>query len=302
MITLITGENAFEVYQAVHALMDEFVGEVMQVDGSELELRGLPDLLMGTSLFSTKRLIIIRDLSASKTLWANFVEWLPRVSDDVHLVLVEPKPDKRTLTYKELKKDAKVVDYPAWGEQDNAKAERWVEDEALRQGISMDKKSIQLIVRRVGTDQWQLFHALEKLAVLEEINVTVIEQVIDAQPSENVFTLFEMALRGEGTKVIEIVRTLQLSEEPYRLFALLSGQAFQLAVIFSASPADSITKDFGISPFVVSKLANVARHQTKASIRKIIMAFAKADDDMKVSKADPWLLIEKALLTVASLT
>jgi DNA polymerase III delta subunit len=295
MITLLTGENSLNDLRA------SFDGEIVEVDGSELELRSLPDLLMGVSLFSTKRMVVIRNLSDNKFLWTGFVDWIPRLSDDVQLVLVEPKPDKRMLTYKELKKIGDVREYPVWTERDTSKAEQWVSEEATRQGIALDKKNTQLLVRRVGVEQWQLFHALEKLFFVDEITAEVIEDVIDAQPNENVFNLFETALSGNTTKLIDMLQTLELSQDPYALFGLLSGQAFQLAAVAVASPEDSVAKDFGVHPYVVSRLSSIAKKRGRAGARKIIAAFARADDDLKVSKADPWLLIETALLTVASL-
>jgi DNA polymerase III delta subunit len=301
MITLLTGENSFELQSALNDLRASFDGEIVEVDGSELELRSLPDLLMGVSLFSTKRMVVIRNLSDNKFLWTGFVDWIPRLSDDVQLVLVEPKPDKRMLTYKELKKIGDVREYPVWTERDTSKAEQWVSEEATRQGIALDKKNTQLLVRRVGVEQWQLFHALEKLFFVDEITTEVIEDVIDAQPNENVFNLFETALSGNTTKLIDMLQTLELSQDPYALFGLLSGQAFQLAAVAVASPEDSVAKDFGVHPYVVSRLSSIAKKRGRAGARKIIAAFARADDDLKVSKADPWLLIETALLTVASL-
>lgn len=44
---------------------------------------------MGVSLFATKRLIVIRGLSENKVIWPVFGDWLPKVSDDIHLVLIE---------------------------------------------------------------------------------------------------------------------------------------------------------------------------------------------------------------------
>jgi len=301
MIRLMTGDNTFEVEQAVRALVVAFSGVAERVDGSTLELKQLPDLLMGVTLFADKRLVIIKNLSENKDVWANFGDWLPRVSDDIDVVLVEAKPDKRTATYKELKKQATMTEFVQWTDRDTAKAEKWVLDEAKRQGISLDTKCAQVLVRRVGPDQWQLFHALEKLALVDGVTVDVIEALIDANPAENVFNLFDAALRGDGAKVTAMVRSLEVSEDPYRLFALLSGQSFQLAAVVTSGQTDDVAKDFGIHPYGVSKLESSARRLGRGGIRKIIRAFAEADDDMKLSRADPWLLIERALMKVASL-
>lgn len=301
MISLLSGDNTFEAERAVQALVSQFSGVAERVDGSTLELRQLPDLLMGVTLFADKRLVIIKNLSENKDVWANFGDWLPRISDDIDVVLVEVKPDKRTVTYKDLKKQATVTEFAQWTDRDVAKAEKWVLDEAKRQRVSLDTKCAQVLVRRVGSDQWQLFYALEKLALVDRVTVEVIEALIDANPAENVFNLFDAALRGDGAKVTAMVRGLEVSEDPYRLFALLSGQAFQLAAVVTSGQSDDVAKDFGIHPYGVSKLESSARQLGRGGAKKIIRAFAEADDDMKLSRADPWLLIERALMKVASL-
>ncbi len=302
MITILTGDNSFEVERALEALVTAFDGAAEKIDGSSLELKQLPDLLMGGTLFATKRLVIIRNLAENKTLWADFSDWLGRVNDDVQLVLVEAKLDKRTKTYKDLKKAADLQEYMAWSDRDTAKAEQWVNAEAQAQGLALDRKSTQLLVARVGVSQWTLYHALQKLSVLEEVSPQVIEDVIELSPTENVFNLFEAALRGNSVKVQQMVTTLALHEDPYRLFGLLSGQAFQLAALSVAGDDATVAKDVGAHPFALSKLAPYAKKYGHSGIKKVIAAFAEADSGMKNSVGEPWLLIERALLKVAQLS
>ena len=130
MITLLVGENSFEVQQALRAIVHTFDGVVEKIDGSELDLKQLPDLLMGGTLFADKRLVVIKQLSDNKAIWPVLGDWLPRISDDIHLVLVDSKLDKRTKSYKDLQKVAVMTEYPAWSDRDISKAEQWVAGEA----------------------------------------------------------------------------------------------------------------------------------------------------------------------------
>jgi len=104
MITLLSGDNTFEIEQELVAIVRDFDGIAERIDGAELELRQLPDLMMGGTLFADKRLIVIKNLSENKAVWPYFGDWIARISDDISIVLVESRPDKRTTTYKELKK------------------------------------------------------------------------------------------------------------------------------------------------------------------------------------------------------
>jgi len=301
MITLLIGENSFEIERALGVLTKDFAGEVEKIDGSELQLNQLPDILMGVSLFTTARTVVIRDLSSNKSIWTVFGDWIPKISDDIHLVLIEPKPDKRMTTYKLLKESANVREFLAWTDRDTAVAEKWVIAESKNLGFDLDKQSAQALVRRVGVDQWQLFHALEKLSSVDSVSVDVIKNIIDANPTENVFNLFETALHGDVDELQSALRILEQTQDVYQLFALLSSQVFQLAAVANADKTDNVARDFAIHPFVVSKLTPIAKNLGKSGVAKIVTIFASADDDMKISRAEPWLLVERALIKVANI-
>ena len=301
MITLLTGENSFELARALDGIVASFDGVAEKFDGGDLELSRLPDLLLGGTLFANKRLVIIKGLSDNKSLWEVLPDWLERASDDVHLVLVEPKPDKRTKTFKELKKFADVKEFNQWSDRDSGLAERWVGEEAKRQGLALDTKSVQLLVARVGLDQWQLFHALEKLAVLGDITPEIIERTVEANPTENVFNLLDAALRGDTIKVHEMIGTLERTQDPYMTFGLLSSQVFQLAALAATDkPTAAVASDIGGHPYALGKLAPHANRLGRGNVKKIVQVFADTDTKMKSSATDPWLLIEESLIKTAS--
>jgi DNA polymerase III delta subunit len=171
-------------------------------------------------------------------------------------VLLDTKPDKRTKTYKVLQKNAEVHESKLWTERDAFQAEKWVDGEAARLGKELDKKNIHFLVEWVGIDQWLLSQALEKLVLLDEVTPEVIRAVVEPNEAENAFQLFEAALKGDGKKIVNILRVLQKTEDPFRLFGLLSGQAFQLVVLSVASVPDAVVaSDLGVHPFAVSKLS-----------------------------------------------
>jgi DNA polymerase III delta subunit len=302
VITLLTGENSFENEHVLRDIVSSFDGAVERVDGTELDIKQLPDLLMGISLFANRRLVVIKNLSENKPLWSQFGDWIGRISPDIHLVLVESKPDKRTITYKNLQKEAQIHESKLWTDRDTVAAEQWLMAEAKRLGFELDKKCAQFLVRRVGVDQWLLSQALEKLSVVEGVSPEIIEEIIEPNPTENVFMLFESALKGDAAKVKWMLGTLETTEDAYRLLGLLSGQAVQLAVLtLSDTPSAEVAKDMGVHPYALSKLAPASQKLGRSGAKKIVAAFAEADEAAKSSAADPWLLVERALIKVACL-
>lgn len=296
MITALVGDNTFERHAALVKMIAGFSGTPERIDGASLTINDLPDLLMGGTLFDPERLVIITDLSQNTIVWPLLGDWLDRVSDTTHLVLNDGKPDKRTAAYKALKSAGVVKEFTSWTDRDQGAAETWLMSYAKDHGLTLDKKSAHHIVGRVGLDQWQLASAVEKLSLLDEVTTDSINEHIDPNPSENVFQVFELALEGKLPQLQAVLRTLELTEEPYKLFALLSSQAFQLLAVALDNGLRQPTKDFGIHPFVASKLARHAKRIGPQGARWVVRAFADADADMKRSRGEPWLLIERALV------
>lgn len=299
MITWLVGENSFEVREALRGIEASFNGTAERVDGSGLTLAHLPDLLMGVSLFSPDRLVVISDITTNSAVWEKLPEWLPRANDDIHLVFIDTKPDKRTTSYKALKAAADLQEFPAWTDRDTQKAEQWVSARAAAQNIAIDRRTVQYLVERVGLDPWQLSHALTTLSLLDEATPKAVDEVIPPNLRENIFQLFETALEGKSQQVAEMIKTLSLQEDAYALFALLNSQALTLAAVTYADESANPAKDFAIHPFVASKLTRHGKKLGKAKVGHILEAFAKTDADMKRSKAEPWLLVERLLLEVA---
>jgi DNA polymerase III delta subunit len=300
MITLLTGDNSYELREALQAIVADFDGQPERIDGPTLELRQLPDLLMGGTLFADKRLVIISDMSANSSLWQKLPSWLPRLSDDVHLVLVEEKLDKRTTAYKSLKETAQFHEFPAWTDRDQSKAQQWLQKRAATQGVSLDRSIIQHVVSRVGTDQWLLASAFDTVALLDTITPETINNTVLANETENIFEVFDTALAGNRAVLQDILRTLEMQEDPYATFALLSSQAFSLAAVTYADSTQNPSKDFAIHPFVASKLERHANRLGKKGVDHLLKQFAQTDADMKLSKAEPWILIERLLFDLGS--
>lgn len=300
MLRVLGGDNSFEIERALTDLINKAGTQPERFDGSELTLKDLPDLLMGQSLFSTKRLIVIRGLSENSEVWNKLPDYLSRLSDDIELVLVEPKLDKRTTTYKAIKKDTDVQEYNAWSESDHSAAESWLIQESKQYNLALDKKLAQLIIRRVGVDQWQLAAAVEKLSLADEINESVVRDLIDANPTENIFVLLETAINGDGRAVHQMMGTLALTEDPYKLLGLLSSQAFQLAAIGLATANDNPVTDLKLRlpPFIVQRLKSQAHSLGRAGLTNLIHVLAEADADIKSSSVNPWTRIEMALLKI----
>lgn len=294
MIILLTGDNSYEVDQELGRIVSDFEGEVERIDADTLEPRNLTDIFGGLSLFAANRLVVLKRVSENTAVWEALATWADKDSDTT-VVLVEPKVDKRTKTYKALASQADVRAYMAFGDRDTSKVEKWLAGEAARRNIRIDDAAVREIIRRRGVEQYQLINTLEQLAVLGDVTRDVVDIHIEATPQENVFELLNASLGGDASKVRSMIQTLRLTNDPYMTVGLLASQVFALSGLVLGGNSQSIASDLGVSPYVLRNLSGAADSIDKAKLKKLISALADADIGLKSSTVDPWLQIEIAL-------
>lgn len=300
VIIALTGENDYELTKKVAQFKDGFDGAVERYEGAGLSSEQLADIFAGQTLFTLKRMIIIDMPSLNADLWQNMPVWAQRLSGDTEIVLIEPKPDKRTSVYKWLKKNADVQEY---GQLDDHALAAWLGAYATQNGIKLTSAQVRRLITRAGADQWELAHAVDKLSLAGEVSDQWIDDVTQLSPSENVFALFETVLNADRTRIAAAIEALKATEEPYRVLALINAQALQLAaLVYGGGNASKVAADTNAkSAYPYQKLAPFASRLTKGQARQMLEILAQADTRLKSSDAGPWLVLENTLARLASL-
>lgn len=273
---------------------------IERVDGEELTPARLPDLLQGATLFAPVRLVIIKNLAASKQIHEALAEALAAVSPDTTVVIADGNLDKRTKLYKFLKAKSNFQEFAPL---DDTKLTAWVQQAVQAAGAEIAKADAQYLVQRSGHDQWRLHNEVEKLASYQpQINRGVIDSLVEPSPEGTAFELLDAALTGKPDQVTRIVAALKTTEDPYKLFGLLASQVHALAVISAAGSraADQIAKDAGLHPFVVRKTQPLAKKLGAARVRAIAGDVADCDWQLKSTGVDPWQLLAVTLQKIAT--
>ncbi|AHB42265.1 DNA polymerase III subunit delta [Candidatus Saccharibacteria bacterium RAAC3_TM7_1] len=297
MIYFLIGENWYARDKAVKAIVERADGLPEYIDAEKVTAGSLRELLSAQTLFSQTRTVVLRQPSENKDLWDSLEDIASGVADDVTLIIIEDKPDKRTKTYKALQKQATTKDFPNWTERDTGFATEWLLKEAKARAVPLKTRDAQLIIQRVGVDQGGLAAALEKISLMPAITPEAIEASIDTTPTENVFVLLETALSGKRETLATMIATLRQTEDAYRVFGLLSSQLQQLALlVYAKKPAAEVARDIGAkSPYMLQKLEGTAKRLGKEHVATLLTVFANADMRLKSTDNDPWSVVESAL-------
>lgn len=297
MVYLIFGENSYEADQQLSRIVAGFSGEVARFDGSELTIEQLPDLLMGQTLFSSSRLIVLKYVAENRPVWSVLSEWLDR-SGEVDLVLIETKPDKRSKTFKWLQKNAKLIECR---EIKPFEAVNWLKTYAQEKNITIPNDIATFMVDYIGVDQWRLANELAKIHLSgQTLTKDLVRELTEPTPQATTFELLDAAFTRNTDLLIQKLTIASRNEDPYMFFGLLASQIYALALMQSRGGrrADEVAKSSGVHPYVLQKMSSIAQGVGTADLEKIITGLAELDDNLKSRSVDPWVQIKSFLLRI----
>ncbi len=272
---------------------------IEKYDGETLEVSQLTDIFQGATLFSPHKLVVIKHAGKNKTLWAALENWLDTIPTDVDVIFAESAVDKRTKTFKQLQKKAATEECKLLTPPE---AIKWLIKEAKQKDVPLTNQLATKLVDRAGTDQWRLANELDKLVVHGEITEALIDTLVEQTTEANVFALLDAVLHKKTDLAKNLLQDAKPTEDPYMLFGLLASNVSQLAALVYAAgkPIDVIAKELGTHPFPLRKLQSLADRTSKNEVRMIVEIVATADERMKTTGIDPWLLLEEALVKIAN--
>ena len=307
---MIVGTNAYRVQYELQRLVKSLGVRPEKIDASSLDLNKLADTVRGLSLFQERRLIVIERLSERKDLWDKLGEWASDIAVETYLVLIEPRPDKRTKTFKILQKTAKLVEAMPLTDRQRPAAEKWLLDYASEHGVRLTKTQASNMIARAivadeksrsaEIDQLQLTHAVAALKNTVKIDDAAIATVLPPAREFSVFDIIELAVCGKTANLRSALDELRRSDDVYKVAPLVWSQWSQLVLLAKAEAAStSDTIDLGIHPFVAKKLRPLARQLSPKDLAELTELAAERDYQMKTSSVDPWIALEDFLFRVA---
>lgn len=287
MIEVVIGTNTMAIRSAVRQRITAFADmydqtAIEQYDAESLTPAQLPQILQAMPFLSEKRMVVLRNLSADKLLAEKLQDVLTDTQDSTDVLVVETAPDKRTALYKFLLKQPHVV---RCDELDGAGLGRWLVDEATARGGSVSTADARYLIERVGTNQLQLSHELDKLLAYDsKITRQQIDLLTERSPQSTVFELLDAVFAGNRQRAMALYAEQRaLRVEPQAILGMIAWQLHILALVKAAgdrSP-EEIARDAKLSPFVVKKSLGMVRTVPLRTIRDWVDAALQLDTDLK---------------------
>ncbi len=288
--------RAVTAFEAEHGDM-----AVERLDGEETSYDRMVEVAQSLPFLAVRKLVVLRTPGANKEFAEKFETFAQSVSDTNDIIIIEPKLDKRLSYYKQLKKLTEFRDFVVL---DASGLAQYAVAYTAEQGGQLNAADARTLIERIGMDQLNLRHELDKLlAYNPKITRQSIELLTEAAPHSSVFELLDAAFAGDTTRTMRLYDEQRaLKVEPQQIIAMLVWQLHILALLKTAKnrSVDEIVRDARLNPYVVRKSQGLARRVTLARLRELITQLREFDVRMKTESVVPDEITRYYLLQLAA--
>jgi DNA polymerase-3 subunit delta len=305
MVRVFVGPNSYGLKQAVKSAKDKFTEEygdfaLEVIDGEESAYEHVLMAIESVPFLSEKKMLIVYNLGNIKEAAENPDSLLERAGDNDELLIIEPKPDKRSSYYRFLKKNTELSEFK---EPDEGELARWLVKQAQEKGTKLSLSDADYLIQRVGVGQEQAANELSKLIDYGAgISRDTIDSLTEASPQTSIFNLLDAAF-GRNTKKAMQIYDEQKSqgEEPIRIMAMLIWQMHLVAMVDAAGARtdQEIMNTSGLKPFTLNKSRSIARKMGRRRIKETLSRMAELDKQLKSTSVDADDSLKDLLMSIS---
>ena len=218
---------------------------------------------------------------------ATVIDGIKNISEDVIIIFVEEKIDKRSKLYKAITAKGAAEEFE---EQSDESLARWLINQSKAAGKRMDPATAMYLVSECGKDMLLLSQELEKLLAwcLDRDSITRedVDTVCTHQVNNKIFDMVTaIAMHRQKEALAMYYDLLVLRESPFHILTLLVRQYTRMLAIKDAMqkkiPLASLSGRLEMQDWLVKKIGDQTRNISLKEIRRNLEACAKADEDIK---------------------
>jgi len=300
MVYFYFGENDFKIREQINAVKIKFIEKygnesVSKINASTTDPQQFLAEIVNINLFSIKRLVILSNATENKEIWTNLGNMLQRIPDEIDLIITATSPDKRTKTFKELVKIAKLREFSLPKNRDLLE---FVLIQAADSKVEIERDAANELIIYTGGNPWRISSEISKFKVLNcVVSIDTVHDLVEPELEASAFGLLDDLLSGHREKALGELNKLRKIEDANKFLGLLASQVFALSAVVHAGNRSGgvVAKETGTHPFIIEKMCIVAGRVSYADVKKISKIIADTDAKIKSSGIDPWTLIEIAI-------
>ena len=288
-VFLFTGENSFALRQEKMSWMRAFSQKhgnenLVRIETRGLDIRSLLDEISIAPFIASKRFVIVEGIPGFST------EEMEQVCRGIHpqvvLLFIEQKPDRRLSAIKILMAQASVRTFPLLR---GVKIREWVNSLLLKQGCTIDRPALDILLKKIGEDQEMFFQECLKIALFSGGHVTQedIERIVVPSDEGVIWTLTDLIASGRSNDAILYAQSLiDRGHDPFELWNIFLWMLRNMVLVCGAYEdgieyPEQISRETGVPFPSVRALLPFVRRIDRSVIERIINRSVRADVGLK---------------------
>jgi DNA polymerase-3 subunit delta len=289
--------------------------EVVDFDLDDNNLTELQDsLLQGQGLFSTKRIVIIKNIfNQNKSEQEKFKDFLQKKkicqdkNSEIIFAETNEKGSKSTSTKlgQYLKRQGEKIEFK---KKNDNELQQWINREFLirsEKKVTAELMAVRELILITRGNLWQLSNEIDKLiSYCEQGNILAVDvkKLCSGKIEAKIFDLVDAI--GANNKKRSLLLKQQLIDQGDNEFYIFTMVIFQIRNLLKVSeclqkgikiPA-LIKQKTGLHPFVIQKTINNLQKYSPAKIKQIYQMVAEIDrrtkiGEMEMERALEWLIV-----------
>jgi DNA polymerase-3 subunit delta len=283
MLIYLYGENQYAIKQKIDGIKRQYIdktggdADMQTFDMSEHSLSDLLNAFSVMPMFVSSRLFVLRNLDILKLSKDKLDKLISSISDSTNVVVVDTKPDKRSVYFKTI---TKLKNAKYFGQLTPQQLVNWIRERAKELGGDIDNTAVSLLIDRVGNDQWQLDQELQKLTNNNShISKESIEQLVVPNLSNSAFMMIDAIIRKDTKKAASIYESLIVQGEADQM--ILGAITYQYRILVlakdNAGKSSDWQNELGISPYAATKAQNLIKNIEMGQLRSAYQSIIDTD-------------------------
>lgn len=293
MIKILSGDDyQIKVYQ--QTLIDQFLTDndplsLENIDietNDHLEMGDLLNSLTTISLFNSRKLVILKNLSSKSDLQDKIELLFSKVTKDVSLIIIEPKLDKKTKFAKFLQAQAGYIEYKPYK---TIELENWLITRAKQAQTQLSRQLAAYLIEKAGTEALILETEIEKLKVYPTITQNLIDDLVVPTHNSQTFALLDALMKGNLKKTVILYQDQrQQKTMPLNILGLFVWQLRLLLIAKkNTDPTARVAADFKLSPYAFNKAKALAVNMHLSYLNSLIELCYQTDKRIREQFVDP---------------
>lgn len=298
MLFLIYGEDTYGSQQYLDNIISDFKksqsGSVHVFRASENSWEEIARVITGSGLFSTKKLVILKNVLAEKDLRESLDGFLKTAKPDVDVTLIiyqTSAADKRLGLVTRLLKESGSKEFPLPNALD---VERFITKRAAELGKIIDRPAAALLAEIVGSDLWRARTEIDKLSHATKDTVTMadVRSGVAGNLNDDIWQFVDAV--GQGNKkqsLILLEQQFLAGAEPLYLLSMVIREVRLMLALSNSQASDAeLATTLALHPYVVKKIRQRAQNLSVLRLKGMYQALVRLDAALKSGRGEPRLL------------